>query len=165
MNKRGSILDSIIIILVIVAVAITGLLTVAFTKTIGNAFDESEDIPDYAKELSNSVTNQTPGIIDFIAVILIIGLPLISMALAFFVDTHPIIFWASLGLIILILILAGGFSVAWGSLTDNNLFGEAAYDMPMTNWIMNHYVIYALFVVGLIIFGTFVKARSGGYYG
>jgi hypothetical protein len=164
MNRRGNVLDSLLIILVMVALAITGLLMVGFANIISDAFNQSNSIPTDAKELSNSVNQQTPGIIDFAFAMLFIGLPLLGMALAFFVDTHPIIFWASLGLVLLLVILAAGFSVAWEALTQEGFLSEAAHKLPITNFIMNNFGVYAFLVFCIMAFGTFVKSRSGGYY-
>lgn len=165
MNNRGNIFDAFTIVYMLFAVAIILVVGIIFVSKLSDAFD-NDTIPDRAKGMASDVDGQAGWVFDFLLLMLLVCLPLGSMILAFFNDIPPLLFWASIGVSMLVIILGSAFGDAWVTMvSDGGELGLAASRMPMTSTVFNHFGVYAFFAVLLIIAGVFVKSKSNvGYY-
>jgi hypothetical protein len=171
-NRRGNILDALLVIGIIGILAIGMLLFVYIEKKLNTGITSSltgQDNTDTALTVANNVDSQLPWTIDFFVIMMMFGLPLLTMILAFFNNIHPAFFWASLGFTMLIIVAATWYAQVWQNFTSTADVGlTASVYLPMTNWIMNNYVAYAVFCVFVLIVGVYAKSKSangGGGYG
>lgn len=164
MNNRGFIGDAFIAVLIIFAVA-TGIVFTSYALNKANDAISTANVSQEGKDLIAKGSGDFPGAFDAFLAILFIGFPLVAAGLAFFLDVNSVFFWI-LFLISFIIIIAGAaISKLW-----NTIFGAsseltaAANNFAITNWIMNHYALYALFSISVIIGGFYFRMRSGGNY-
>ena len=87
-----------------------------------------------------------------------------SMLLAFFNNIHPLFFWASLGLTMLMVIIGSAFGDSFTSIANDTSFLGVTAQMPYSTIIFSHFGMYSLFVVLVIAAGVFVKSRSQAGY-
>jgi len=71
-------------------------------------------------------------------------------------------FVGSLGLVLLVVVLGGAFSDSWNSMATDGVMGVQVARLPITDIIMSHFGLYSLFVVMIILAGTYIKSTSGG---
>lgn len=168
MNKKGNILDVLTILLVVSLLAAGMFLFVYVQKNISSAINTSlTGNPDAttALAMNTSVDNSFAWTIDFFVVMVMFGLPLLAMILAFFNNIHPFFFFASIGFSMLIVVVATWFSQGWSQFLASSDLSSMVYFMPMTNWVMSNFVVYAVFAILMLVFGVFVKSKSNqGYY-
>lgn len=161
MNNKGSFFDIIVIISILFIGVIISVIGLYFINNIAHTFSISTNVPSSVNIIGSTIENETPGVFDFVLIAIIIGLPLISMILAFFTDIHPILFFVIILLTILVVFTGIGYKYMWEKFatTEVGLFG--ANNLPMTTFIMNNFSIYVLFCSFVIIFASYVKIRSG----
>lgn len=161
MNRRGNIGDALTIIQGIFFFA---LIAVVMWMILSNANDDwqASSAGTASKTAFQTGTNGARVALDTIFAFLFFGLPLISMFLAYLNDIPPFLFWLSLLFIIVILMFGAFFSNLWDGLTSNDEFNSAANDLPITNFVLNHFGVYSLLVCLIVAAGTYVKIRGGG---
>lgn len=162
MNGRGNLLDAIpalIILFVIVIIVFVGML---FIDNINDAFMNTPGVPAVASDLSNDIDTQAGWTFDFIIVMLLVTLPLVSAMLAYFNDIPPYFFFATLGVLLIVIIFANAFNDSYVSFsTSSTATTNIANRLPMTDYIMSHLVIYSLLSAAIIMFGVFMKPKRG----
>lgn len=164
MNKKGTIFDGIVILLIILVFGILLTISLYFINTVNEQFQDDNTVPQAAKDITGGFNTQASWVFDFLGVMAMISLPIISLILAFFNNIHPLFFWASFSLSLIILIFASSIGDMWISITDDTLASTVAR-MPMMDWLLSNYGFYALFIIATVGFGVFVKSRDvGGYF-
>ena len=164
MNRRGFLGDASLIIVVLFMLAMVGVVMSLVLSAFYNALSEDTSIPSEAISIIQTGAEQYPGVIDFWFVLFLVGLPLGSAILAYFNDIHPLYFWCSLFLVILVVLLGAALSELWMDFRSDETLAVAVANMPMSDFILQHYAMYAFFVFVLIAMGTFIKLRQGGGY-
>jgi hypothetical protein len=76
--------------------------------------------------------------LDWILLCLYIGLHLSIIVLAFLLRTHPVMFIVSLGILIIMMLIAPVLSNYFNTIITNNSFTAIANNFPMTSYIMDH---------------------------
>lgn len=165
MNRRGNVMDSIGIIITVFTVAILCLVGVLFIQKLYDGITGTAGLPSTATNMVTDMNTDIGWVLDFFIAMLFISMPIASMLLAFFNNIHPLFFWASLGLTMLVVILGAAFGDAFVSVMNSDTISSASSEMPITTTIFSHFGMYSLFVVLVIAAGVFVKSRQIGGYG
>lgn len=161
MNNHGSIIDIITIIIVGFVMAIIGVILVTFVTVVNDALQADDNIPTQAKYFSDTASDDYPGMVDAIIIIMLFGLPVVSAIFAYFLDFSSILLWAIIIIMMLFIIIGAVFSNAWESATEGSSLESAANQLTMTNYVLNHYALYVLFAFLVVIAGMFFRVRSG----
>lgn len=165
-NRKGNLFDSIVIVVILSIFAFSVLMGVFLIGEINSAF-QATDIPDQAKTITQYADSQLPWVWDFWFGLFFIGLPLVSMGLAFFNDINPVFFWVSLGLVLIVVLLGAAAANIWNNVMSSSATLDLVADrLPITNFIMSSYGLYAFVIFIIIAAGSFVKMRgaSEGVY-
>lgn len=163
MNKRGTILDAIYIMGLLFIVAIIAAIGIFLSDKINTAIQGS-DIPADAKVMNQNLAGDIPGAVDFIFLMVFIGLPIASLVLAFFNNIHPILFYITVALSFIILFAAIAYAQLWDKFQTTTVGVYAVSNIPMTNFILEHMGVYTLLVIVIILFGTYIKSRNPAGY-
>lgn len=161
-----SFMDSFVVVITLVVfvilVGVTGLTFSYFNNALQGA-----DVDQQAKDAAEDMDAAWPGAMQWIFAGLLFGLPLVSMALAHINPIPPVFFYASLGLMLLMLVFAYAFRTAYLNIIANG--GEFAWYLvsrvPLIDWVMQNFLLYSLLVVAIIGYGTYVKLGGVGYGG
>lgn len=162
MNKKGNVLDGYTIIIALFSMVVTMLIMGITINIVSTALNADPDVNTEAKSIITHVDNRFLPVMDFWAILFLVGFPLISAIFAYFNNIHPLFFWASLGFIILIVLMGASLQVFWDELAEDALIKTSIDSMPMANYIFSHYGIYSFFVFVVVAAGTFIKLRQGG---
>lgn len=158
-----SVADTFAVLVTIVTVAfVAGAL--GLTLTYFNTAIQSADVDQQAKDVAESVSTQWPGAMDWIFVALAIGLPIVSMGLAYFIDTPPFFFYTIIGYLFMLVFAGWGLQSGYQDAvsTGGEFMLYITNNMPVTDWVLSNMGIYTMFIVLLIGAGTYIK-RRGGY--
>lgn len=109
--------------------------------------------------------SQTTGGIKFINTLfplLLIGLILMVIVSAMFLDSHPIFFFVSLIILAVVIFLGLIFSNVYHQITDDEAFESTNDELPITYMFMKYLpiIILVVMVIGIII--AFSKSGGGG---
>lgn len=169
MNSRGNMYDALPILGVMFTIAIMSVLMLFLVGTFKDELVADESIPQVAQDIVVKGESQLPGIYDWFFALFFIGLPVISAIFAYFNNIHPLFFWASIALVILVVLMGGAFQVFWEELSGDDDLNTQMQRLPITNLVMNNYGVYAFLTFIIIAAGTFIKLRNrplmerGGY--
>lgn len=165
MNRRGNVFDSIGIVVSVFTVGVLCLIGVFFIQQVYAGITSSTNIPTEATGMVTTLNNDIGWVLDFFILMMFVAMPIASMLLAFFNNIHPLFFWASIGVTMLVVIIGSAFGDSFVSIMNSGSLTTAASELPMSTMIFSHFGVYSLFVILLIGAGVFVKSRqsSGGY--
>lgn len=162
LGKRGNVLDSITILVgLFVAVLCMVIMGVVINVT-ATALNADSTLPPEAQSIITHVDNRFLPLMDFWAVLFLVGLPLISAVLAYFNNIHPLFYWISIIFVILAVLWGASLSELWGEVSEDSTLQTSITQMPMADYILQNYGWYSMFVFVIIASGTFIKLRQGG---
>ena len=165
MNRAGNIMDGFGILTTIFTIGILCYVGVLFINGFNDGIQASPNLPSAATNISSGVDSDIGWVLDFFILMMFLSMPIVSMLLAFFNNIHPLFFWASLGVTMLLVIVGSAFQDSFVNLISGSTFGGVSAQMPWSTILFSHFGMYALFVVLVIAAGVFVKARSALGYG
>lgn len=160
MNKKGNVYDAFIILGMMFFIGIVSILMLLLVGTVKDALVADDSVPQVAKDIVVNGEGQLPGIYDWFFALFFIGLPIVSAIFAYFNNIHPLFFWASMLVVIVVVLVGAGYQVFWEELaTDSELYAQMIR-LPITNLVMTNYGMYSLLVFVIIAAGTFIKLRD-----
>lgn len=160
MNRRGNVYDAFIILGMMFFIGIVSVLMLFLVSSFKDALVADDSVPQEAKDIVTSGESQLPGIYDWFFGLFFIGLPLISAIFAYFNNIHPLFFWTSLLLVILVVLVGAGYQVFWEELAMDSDLSAQMTRLPITNLVLSNYGMYSLLVFIIIAAGTFIKLRD-----
>lgn len=151
-----------------------GVFLIILAATTGIIFDQltgaisgSADISQVAKDNAQEASENWGGAMDWILLCMLIGMPLISMGLAYFNDVPPFFFYTTIGTSLVMVFI--GWALQDGLieiLNNGGIIGSYILSqMPKTAYLMQNWGVYSVIVILLIGIGTYVKQRGGAGYG
>jgi hypothetical protein len=160
MNKKGSLLDVPIILVVLFIAALFVIVVLKIVISLTDSLATSESIRPETQASMLEAKAQIPKVFDFLFLILFIGLPLFSCFLAFFNNIHPMLFYASIGLVVIIVVMGATIGDVWERASSSEGFGDMARSLPMTDYILNNMAVYAFLVFLLISGATWIRIQQ-----
>lgn len=91
-----------------------------------------------------------------------VGMGMAAVIFAFVIDTHPTFFFASIFVIVILLLIAPAISNAFRSFASADIFAGYTERFPMTTWLFQNYPIYFLVFGFLMSITMYAKLRGGG---
>lgn len=158
-GKKGSLFDMFPVMFIIAVALIVMILGLLFMNSLNTAI-QGANVGSAGKQFISTFNTQNNWVLDFLFVMLLISLPLVSAILAYFNNIPPFLFWASIGVVLLVIVLANIISDAYVNITTVSGMQTVTSNMPMTHYIMSHFVIYAFLCCTIIMFGVFIKPRN-----
>lgn len=168
MNKRGNIMDMLTIFVILLVAIILVIVFLVFQRKVNDTIQAINQTAGpgvntaYAADVSQSMDDNFGWVLDFIIIMLFISLPIVSMMLAFMNYIPPFLFYAVIGITMLMVALGAGFSLGFTNLINGSSDAAIASSrIPMTSFVFSHFGFYTLFAMILIISGVYVKQSRG----
>lgn len=147
-NKKGSVTDLILIVVILLFFGIVLLVGYKITTEINTHIQANNDLPTEAKTASTTLVSYYPGIMDNVFLFLTIGLAIVSFVLAALVRIHPIFIPFFIIALIFLIFLSGVASNVYQEMSaDSNLVTQAN-NLTFITYILE----YLPLIVG--VFGT-----------
>lgn len=160
-DRKGFVMDAIPIIVMLFGFAIVSVVAMKFFAGVDAGLNLSTD-PNAARgvAIAAQVNDDIDWVMDFILVMAMVSLPIGSMILAFFNNIPPFFYFASLGVVLLVVVFGAALAEGWTNSNDTAEFSSGSSRLPMTNFIMENFGKYALFCIMIIMAGTYVKIQN-----
>ena len=164
MNKKGFMGDVFPIVALLFGIALLFITSLTFFSGLESGLNGTiTDFP-IAEHIVETTNNDIDWTLDFLFMMALIAFPVGSMILAYINNVPPFFFFASMGVVLLVVIFGAAFSSAWDDSNDNDgFFSVQSARMPMTNFVMSHFGVYALFCSIIIASGTYIKLKNNAY--
>tara|TARA_R100001530_G_C4295255_1_gene149070 strand:- start:207 stop:710 length:504 start_codon:yes stop_codon:yes gene_type:complete len=156
MNKKGNVPDLIYILVILFSLGITIIIAATFygQYTANIATNPAFDNPTNANVEASA--NQMFSSLDYIFIFIFIGLIISTIILGFQVKTHPVYFFISFILLIVVTILAGSMSNVYEQFSTNStaIVTDTAANYTAMNFLFSHLPLF-IFFIGVVIMVIF----------
>lgn len=161
-KKRGNVvLDMILFFILLFCFAIVA--KVGYV-VLSSANDAIQDNPRFGSEakanLSDRATNY-PNTWDNLFVMAMVLTMVFVFVASFLIDSHPMFYAISLGLLVFVFIVGGIFANIHNDVTNTDSMLSFSGSFPKTNYIMDHLVEFGLAAAFLTMVGLFGKNAIG----
>lgn len=164
MNRKGDVFQILVVLIIIVSIAITGLIIGIMTHTVNTFFDAHPEIMPVNSTASNSnhqLGDMAPRITDYAIFFLFLGLNIGVMISATRTQfSATLIFMFILLVFIEILVAAGIVNIYQGLAHEGASIGFSS-QLTLTNFILSKYTPLIMSCVALIVI-VIMLGKSGG---
>lgn len=150
-KKRGNaIVDSLVVAVVVFAFVLIALIMRPVFDDINTDVQAQDDFSTETKATVDTMNTRYPSLMDGIIIFSFVLLWIMVLAASFLIDTHPIFFAVSVVLFIAVCVVALFLGNTYETLTSSGDLSTAATSLPMTDWLMSHFLIIII-VVGVTV--------------
>jgi len=167
MSSRGSVADSIFVIVICFAMAFGAVIGL----TIFNSFsNEALKMPAFNTSIGQNVSAKvTSGFsaLDYAFPLLFIGANIAAVFLSFMIRAHPIFLIFALLMLAFAIVLAAVFSNTYYELASSAALQNASNSLTLTGFVMNNLVLLQMifaFIDMIVLYSGFgSQGQQGGY--
>jgi len=164
LNKKGSVLDLILIGVFCLAFAFSILIGFKITTEVNTQIQANTDIPIEGKTAATSLLGDYTGTLDYGFLFFIVGLSIGVLILAALVRVHPIFIPLYVIGLLIVIFLAGVFSNIYQGLADSPEFTALASQLMFIDKIMT-FLPWFVGVVGVLLCIVMYKGYQDGMEG
>lgn len=148
MNKKGSVLDYIVWMVVLLVLALSSTFTWYFLSNLNDDIQEGQ-LTDFSKELSQNQADRFVSLFDGIFIFAFFGLYVSILVSAYFIRVHPALFWILVFVFAAMIFLGAIIANSYHAIKDSNpQLTEFFEDFVMTKFIFDNFLrIMAVFIV------------------
>ncbi len=152
MNKKATIQDLVLIMVIIAMFAVGVLITYKISDELNTKFKEDVNINQSERAIKafGQITDMYPGVIDNTFLLLVFGLSIGALTLAFLVRVHPVFFVGFLLVLVIIIFLAGIFSNIYLEMANTSEFTGVASNLTFITHIIGKLPLI-IGIVGFLI--------------
>jgi len=156
MNKKGNVPDLIYIIVILFSLGITIIIAANFYAQYTDNISTNPAFDNPTNTNIESDANTMLASLDYIFIFFFIGLIISTIVLGFQIRTHPVFFFISLILLIVVTILAGSMSNVYEQFTTNTTASiqTTAVSYTAMNFLFAHLPLFIAFI-GVVIMVIF----------
>ena len=162
-GKKANVQDLVVIVIIIFVLTVTALIVgkVVFSFNAQVQKMNNDNIPQEAKDISQSLTNKTPTILDTFIFLITCVVFLVSLISCWFIDVHPVFFVVSIIILIIVLVIAGVIQNANEAMLSADGLSDIAIHFPLTIFIGQNLFKIVTAMGFLLISALYAKSRSG----
>lgn len=149
-NKKGTIQDLILIMVLLTVFAVGTLIVYKISDEINTKFLEEGLLTDRGEKAYSQINNMYPSVIDNSFLVLVVGLSIGALILAFLVRVHPVFFVGFLLVLIIIIFLSGVMSNIYLEIANNDEFTNVASNLTFITHIIGKLPLI-IGVIGFLI--------------
>ena len=162
MNKKAGLPDGFFLIVALFTIALVFILMYVILANINDRFQESSAITPGAKSISSTLTGKYVNLFDKMFLFIVIGLGFAVIAGAWFISSHPALFWISVPILAFTIWVGALFANIFKEITLNDQIATYADDFLYTVFIFDHFVIVITGFVLLLALALYAKKGAQG---
>lgn len=156
-SRRANVgIELFVIVIILFAFAMTVAAVYPTLSNLKTSFDANPDLAVEAKESYDDLYDKSAATYDGLFMIMFVLFWIGAIALAFFIDTHPIWFVFNIILLAITLVVGMTLSNSYSSVAASMGIASA---VPMMTFVFNHIVGFILGMVTSILLALYAKTR------
>jgi len=164
MNKKGSILDLFLVIIIVFALAFTTIMGYKIFDSVNNNLQDSDSIDANSKALTQDNKDSYASLFDGLFLFAFIGLGIALFISAFFLNAHPVFYFFALILLSLVVFVAGIMGNTYEAISSSDSLSDATSQFTFIPFVMDNFVNFIVGLGFLLIIGLYAKSRMGEGY-
>jgi hypothetical protein len=164
LNKKGSIQDVLLIMVVLLVFSMMLLFGFKITNAVNTQIQASTMFEANGKAAANTLTSYYPGVLDKSFLFLCIGLSIVVLILASMVRVHPIFIPIFLIGLIFLTFLSGVFSNIYQTMAADPSFATEAAQLVMINKVMTM-LPWFVAIIGVLLCIVMYRGYSEARFG
>lgn len=156
-EKRAGLPDGFFLIVAFFTIAIVFILMFVVISKIDDKFQESSFITTGAKSISSDLVGKYVNLFDKMFLFIVLGLGLGVLAGAWFIASHPALFWISTPIFAFTIWMGALFANIYTEITTHKEITTYADDFLFTNFIFDNFVIFITVFVLLLAIALYAK--------
>lgn len=160
MNRKGSILDMFLVIVIVFAMAFITILGYRLFDDINTQLQGS-DISSQSKSMIQENKDSYAGVFDGLFLFAFIGLGIALFISAFFLNAHPVFYFFSLFILALVVFVAAIMGNTYESISSSSALSNASSQFTFIPFVMNNFVSFIVGLGFLLLIGLYAKSRAG----
>lgn len=161
MNKKAGLDDGIYFIIVMLALAIIFVVGNLVVTKVNTEFQNSGSISAEGKSISGSLADRYAGVVDGAFLTFFVGVFLAMVIGAFFIRTHPALFWLSIPILAFFVFIAAIYGNFFENFAQNSQIATSVADFTILTFVMNNYVMFIMGAIIVISIALFAKNKTG----
>lgn len=159
-SKKAGLPDGFFLIIAFFAIAIIFVFTWVVISNINDEFQASDYITSEGKNISQSLTNRYINLFNKAYLFIIIGLGFGVLAGAWFINSHPALFWISLPILAFTIFMGAVFANIYVEFETHDEIKDFADDFTYIHFIFDNFVIIITIYVLLLALTLYAKPQQ-----
>jgi len=159
-SKKAQWLQMAFVIVILLVLAIITLALTSFQSDINDMIQGSELMDNTSKVQMQNQTDATGSVFDAGIMIVLVIMWLLCLGLAYNSGSSPLLFVVAIFIIVALSFAGMMLSNTWDAVSSSDGFEDALSDMPMTNYVLQYYLVYVL-IVGFTTLLVAFSQRGG----
>lgn len=161
MNKKGQIPDMFLIIVVLTLFVVTTITMVTFYDSYTDSVSDNEA---FDNEWNTAIEEKADALnkgYDYIFMFILVGLSILTIVLGLQVRSHPVFFFISLLLLVIVTVVSAVFSDVWSKLAYSSTASieATAQSYTIMPFVMEHLPMFMFFLGIFIMILFYAKER------
>ncbi len=156
-GKKAGLPDGFFLIVALFTIAIVFILMYVVISNVNDKFQESSAVTDNAKTISSDLVGKYANLFDKMFLFITIGLGFAVIAGAWFISSHPALFWISTPILAFTIWMGALFANIYSSIASHDQIATYSADFVYTTFIFNHFVIVITIFVLLLALALYAK--------
>jgi len=161
MNKKGQIPDMFLIIVVLTLFVVTTITMVTFYDSYTDSVSDNEA---FDNEWNTAIEEKADALnrgYDYIFMFILVGLSILTIVLGLQVRSHPVFFFISLLLLVIVTVVSAIFSDVWSKLAYSSTASieATAQSYTIMPFVMEHLPMFMFFLGIFIMILFYAKER------
>lgn len=157
-NNKGTALDFVFIIMLVFMLVLVIFITFKITTLVGNK--TMSLIPSQYSSEINELNNKAINIVDWLFAIVFFAISLISIILAYFIKTHPVLFFLNIFLIFIIIMMAHYIEQIIEYIFEVDTFSDISSDFKKIEFITQNFTTIIFIIITLQALIMYSAMRS-----
>src|SRR3990167_1713749 len=159
MNKKAGLPDGFFLIVAFFAIAIIFIFMWVIISNVNTEFQDSDYITSEGKNISQSLTNRYVNLFDKAFLFIVLGLGFGVIAGAWFINSHPALFWISVPILAFTIFLGALFANIFTEIVANDEITTFADDFNYIPFIFDNFVVIITIFILLLALTLYAKPQ------
>lgn len=161
-NNKGSQLDMLYAMVIIVVAVMVLVVSNFLVGSVGSELQDSGTMDNETYNKSFAQVSQSYGLIDSIVPLLFIGSGLGAAVLAYRAPSHPVFAFATVILIVIMLVFSGWLANMYNSVVTDSLLSESAASLSFSGFVMRNLFKLTVGMSFLVMLSGYLGIKGGG---
>lgn len=158
-NKKGGLPDAFFLIVAFFAIALVFILMFVVVSYFNDDVQSSDLFPQVSKDISSTLVGKYANLFDKMYLFIVVGLGFAVLAGAWFIASHPALFWISTPILAFTIWMGALFSNIYTEIVANEQIATYALSFPSIAFIFEHFAIVITIYVLMLALALYAKPK------